>query len=226
MRVTDTQSLLSLTHPDHEGTPRLNSHLVVCTRLTVITSLCKNQKKRKKTSRAHSALQACLTIHECLFATGPEMDCSSNIFLFSLNQHCASLRPTGQLRLQFPPQRLCSPRSGWNPSPLCILPLPLIFHPFFRPSLVSQALFQLEFSWVTSSRIGPTTGREGVFLHRPIRWNESGFSCRPDPKHMDALIATLSLEDVRPVATPFTRDTGKGQANTLSELSVTEKVKR
>ena len=41
---------------------------------------------------------------------------------------------------------------------------------------------------------------------------------------MDALIATLSLEDARPVATPFTRDTGKGQANTLSELSVTEKA--
>ena len=41
---------------------------------------------------------------------------------------------------------------------------------------------------------------------------------------MDALIATLSLEDARLVATPFTRDTGKGQANTLSELSVTEQA--
>ena len=73
-------------------------------------------------------------------------------------------------------------------------------------------------------RIGPTAGREGVFLHRTIRWNESGFSYRPDPKHVDALIVTLSLEDARLVATPFTRDTGKGQANTLSELSVTEKA--
>ena len=25
-------------------------------------------------------------------------------------------------------------------------------------------------------RIGPAAGREGVFLHRRIRWNESGFS--------------------------------------------------
>ena len=33
-------------------------------------------------------------------------------------------------------------------------------------------------------RIGPTAGREGVFLHRTIRWNESGFSYRPDPKHV------------------------------------------
>ena len=32
-RVTDTQSLLLLMHPDHEGTPRFKSHLVVCTRL-------------------------------------------------------------------------------------------------------------------------------------------------------------------------------------------------
>ena len=54
-------------------------------------------------------------------------------------------------------------------------------------------------------RIGPTAGREGVFLHRRIRWNESGFSYRPGPKHVDALITTLSLEDARPVATPFTR---------------------
>ena len=41
---------------------------------------------------------------------------------------------------------------------------------------------------------------------------------------MDTLITTLSLEDARLVATPFTRDTGKGQANTLSELSVTEQA--
>ena len=70
-------------------------------------------------------------------------------------------------------------------------------------------------------RIGTKAGREGVFVHRTIRWNESGFSYRPDPKHVDALIRTLSLEDARPVATPSTRDTVKGQANTLSELSVT-----
>ena len=57
----------------------------------------------------------------------------------------------------------------------------------------------------------------GVSLHRTIRWNESGFSHRPDPKHVDALIVTLPLEDAGPVAKPFTRDTGKGQANTLSE---------
>ena len=75
-------------------------------------------------------------------------------------------------------------------------------------------------------RIGPTAVRDGVCLHRRIRWNESGFSYRPDPKHVDvdALIMTLSLEDARFVATPFTRDTGKGQANTLSELSVTEQA--
>ena len=73
-------------------------------------------------------------------------------------------------------------------------------------------------------RIGPIAGREGMFLHRTIRWNESGFWYRPDPKHVDALIATLSLEDARLVATPFTRDIGKGQANTLSKLSVIEQA--
>ena len=73
-------------------------------------------------------------------------------------------------------------------------------------------------------RIGPTAGREGVFLHKTIRWNENGFSYRPDPKHVDALIETLSLEDTRPLATPYTRDTGKGQANTSCELSMTEKA--
>ena len=65
-------------------------------------------------------------------------------------------------------------------------------------------------------RIGPTAGRDCVFLHRTIRWSESGFSYRPDPKHVDALIETLSLTDARPVATPFALDTRKGQAsNTL-----------
>ena len=72
-------------------------------------------------------------------------------------------------------------------------------------------------------RIGPTAGRKSVFLHRTT-WNDSGFWYRPDPKHMDALIETLSLTDARPVATAFRRDTGKGQANTLCELSVTEKA--
>ena len=62
-------------------------------------------------------------------------------------------------------------------------------------------------------RVGPTAGRDGVFLHRRIRWNESGFSYRPDPKHVDASITILSLEHARLVAAPFTRDTGKGQAN-------------
>ena len=32
-RVSDTQSLFFLMHPDHEGIPRFKSHLVVCTRL-------------------------------------------------------------------------------------------------------------------------------------------------------------------------------------------------
>ena len=64
-------------------------------------------------------------------------------------------------------------------------------------------------------RIGPTAGGEGVFLHRRIRWNESGFSYRPDPKHMDALVETLSLEDARLVATPFTRDTGKSSQHSV-----------
>ena len=54
--------------------------------------------------------------------------------------------------------------------------------------------------------------------------DESGFSYRPDPKHADALTSILSLEDARPVATPYTRDTAKGQANTLCELSVSEKA--
>ena len=58
-------------------------------------------------------------------------------------------------------------------------------------------------------RIGPTGCRDCVFLHRTIRWSETGFSYRPDPNHVDALIETLSLTDARPVATSFTRDTGK-----------------
>ena len=73
-------------------------------------------------------------------------------------------------------------------------------------------------------RFGPTAGHEGVLLHRTIRWNESGFSYRPDPKHVDARIASLSLEEAKPVSTPYTRDTRKGQANTLCELSMSEKA--
>ena len=46
------------------------------------------------------------------------------------------------------------------------------------------------------------------FLHRRIRWNESGSSYQPNPKHVNALAETVSLEeDARLVATPFTRDT-------------------
>ena len=73
-------------------------------------------------------------------------------------------------------------------------------------------------------RVGPTAGREDVLLHRRIQWSESGFSFRPDPKHLDALGEALLLEDARLVATPFTRDTGTGKANTLCELSLTEKT--
>ena len=41
---------------------------------------------------------------------------------------------------------------------------------------------------------------------------------------MDTFLETLSLEDARTVATPFTRYTGKEQANTLCELSLTDKA--
>ena len=38
----------------------------------------------------------------------------------------------------------------------------------------------------------PTAGREGFFfLHRTTRWNESGFSCRPDPTHVEGQANTL-----------------------------------
>ena len=72
--------------------------------------------------------------------------------------------------------------------------------------------------------IGPIAGRAGLLLRKRIRWNESGFSYRPNPKHVDALVEALSLEDARPVATLFTRATGQGQANTPCELSTTEKA--
>ena len=44
------------------------------------------------------------------------------------------------------------------------------------------------------------------------------------PNTWDALIETLSLTDARPVATPVTRDTGEGQANSLCELRETERA--
>ena len=52
-------------------------------------------------------------------------------------------------------------------------------------------------------RFGPTVGREGVFLRRRVRWNESGFSYRPSLKRVDALVETLSLEGASLVATNF-----------------------
>ena len=42
-----------------------------------------------------------------------------------LNQHCPSLWPIRQHQLQYPPKRLCSLLSGWNPNPLCILSVAL-----------------------------------------------------------------------------------------------------
>ena len=53
-----------------------------------------------------------------------------------------------------------------------------------------------------------------------MRWNESGFSYRPDPKHVNVLVETLSLGDARLVATLFTRDTEKA----LCEWSLIEKA--
>ena len=53
-----------------------------------------------------------------------------------------------------------------------------------------------------STRIDSTAGHEGMLLYRTIRWKESGFSYRPDVKQENALIATLTLENERPVPTP------------------------
>ena len=75
-----------------------------------------------------------------------------------------------------------------------------------------------------STRIDSTVGHEGMLLYRRIRWNESGFSCRPDLKQDTALSATLVLENERLVPTPCTRDTRTSQADMLSELSMPEKV--
>ena len=73
-----------------------------------------------------------------------------------------------------------------------------------------------------STRIGPTACHEGKLLYKTIRWNESGFSYRPDLKQEDALIATLLLANERLVSTPYTRDTGRSQADMLGELSMSE----
>ena len=75
-----------------------------------------------------------------------------------------------------------------------------------------------------STRIDSTAGHEGMLLYRTVRWNESGFSYRPDLKQENALTATLILENERPVPTPLTRDTGTSQADMLSELSMSEKA--
>ena len=46
-----------------------------------------------------------------------------------------------------------------------------------------------------STRIDSTAGHEGMLLYRTVRWNESGFSYRPDLKQENALTATLILEN-------------------------------
>ena len=64
-----------------------------------------------------------------------------------------------------------------------------------------------------STRIGPTACHEGLLLYRTIRWNESGCSYGPDLKQEDALTVTLLMENGRLVSTPYTRDTGRSQAD-------------
>ena len=50
------------------------------------------------------------------------------------NQHSASLWwPIRQHQFQYLLNQLCSPRSGWNPSPLCIVTLPLFCPPCLPP---------------------------------------------------------------------------------------------
>ena len=44
-----------------------------------------------------------------------------------------------------------------------------------------------------STRIGPTACHEGMLLYRTIRWNESGFSYRPDLNQEDALTASFFI---------------------------------
>ena len=77
------------------------------------------------------------------------------LFMYScLNQHWASSWPIRQHHLQYPPNFRCSPRSGWNPSPLCIFPLPLVplhFPKFYGTPVgfhLSQGLYQLEHAQV------------------------------------------------------------------------------
>ena len=72
-----------------------------------------------------------LSNHEFLFATGLVVDC----FLCALASTNTALL-CGQFSittLQYPPKRLCSPRSGWNTSPLCNFRLPFLFPPCFPP---------------------------------------------------------------------------------------------
>ena len=75
-----------------------------------------------------------------------------------------------------------------------------------------------------STRIRSTACHEGILLYRKIRWNESGFSYRLDPKQENALTATLILENERLVPTPYTRHAGGSQAHMLRELSMSEKA--
>ena len=63
-------------------------------------------------------------VHECLFATCPIVDCSSSVLVYT--NTALLLWPNRQHQLQYPPKRLSSPPSGWNPSPLCMFPLPIV----------------------------------------------------------------------------------------------------
>ena len=67
-----------------------------------------------------------------------------------------------------------------------------------------QALFSA-FEIMRLPRFGPTVGREGVFLRRRVRWNESGCSYRQIPQRVVELVENLSLEGASLVATPFNR---------------------
>ena len=72
--------------------------------------------------------------------------CSGSCGGLLFNQHCASLWPIRHQQLQYPPKRLCSPRSGWNPSPLCMFPVPLHFGIMFSTFLFAhRACSNLQF---------------------------------------------------------------------------------
>ena len=66
-------------------------------------------------------------------------------------------------------------------------------------------------------RVGPTAGREGVFLHSRIRRNESGFSYPPDPKHVDALSSLLVW--LWSMAIHCTGQNGRGAFHETRELA-------